>query len=155
MNNLLLLFTAVLPHLKLTLPFSTGKLKAETGGAIMIIEISIAVIAASFVLILIRLYTLSIRLEESIRRFEDFLSRLENDIRPILYDARNIVSDMRGILEIARHGTKKIDYFIEQVIGPFQTLGIIIKAIKAGLNTFFKRGIGTRKGHTERSEERG
>ncbi len=118
----------------------------------MIIEISVAVIAASFVLILIRLYTLSIRIEESIRRFEDFLYRLENDIRPLLYDAKNVVSDMRGILEIAKHGTKKMDYFVENVIGPFQTLGIIIKAIKAGLNTFFKKGSGARKGHTERSE---
>jgi len=105
----------------------------------MLLEISVAVIAACFVLILIRLYTLSIRIEETIRRFEEFLSRIETDIRPILYDAKNIATDMRGILEIARHGTKKIDYVIDRVLGPFQNLGILIKAIRIGINTFLKR----------------
>lgn len=105
----------------------------------MIVEISVAVIAACLVLILIRLYTLSIRIEDTIRRFEEFLSRIETDIRPVLYDARNIANDMRGILEIAKHGTKKIDYVIENVLGPVQNLGILFKAIKIGINTFLRK----------------
>lgn len=105
----------------------------------MIVEISVAVIAACFVLNLIRLYTLSIRIEDTMRRFEEFLSRIETDIRPVLYDAKNIANDMRGILEVARHGTKKIDYVIETVLGPIQNLGILMKAIKVGINTFFKK----------------
>jgi uncharacterized protein YoxC len=105
----------------------------------MIIDIAVAVIAASFVLILIRVYTLSIRIEESIRRFEELLSRIETDIRPILYDTRDVVSNMKGIMEIAKRGTKRIDQVLEDLLGPIQTLGIFIKAIRRGINTFLKR----------------
>ena len=105
----------------------------------MIIEISVAVIAACFVMIVIRVYTLSIRIEDSIRRFEELLSRIENDLRPILYDAKDVVSDMKGIFEIAKRGTRRIDQVIENVLGPFQTLGILLKAMRVGINTFLKR----------------
>ncbi|HBI24093.1 MAG: hypothetical protein A2Y48_07355 [Nitrospirae bacterium RIFCSPLOW2_12_42_9] len=105
----------------------------------MIVEISLAVIAACFVLIVIRLYSLSIRIEEAIRRFEELLSRLENDIRPILYDVKYIISDIKGITEIAKEGSKKIDHLIEAVMGPFQTLSIFLKAVRAGFNAFFRK----------------
>lgn len=105
----------------------------------MIIEISAAVIAACFVLILIRLYTLSIRIEDAMRRLEEFLSRTESDIRPVLYDVKNVVSDMRSVLETARHGTKNIDYAVEKVVRPVQIFGILLKAIRIGINTFLKK----------------
>lgn len=105
----------------------------------MIIEISVAVIAACFVLILIRLYTLSLRIEEGMRKFEEFLLRMETDIRPVLYDARNIADEMRGLIESARHSTKQIDYIIEEVVSPVRKLGIFIKAVRVGLNAFFKK----------------
>lgn len=122
-------------------------------GLFMIIEISVVVIAAALVLILIRLYSLSIRIEDSMRRFEDFLSRIENDIRPIIYDIRNVMNDVRSIVQTAREGTKRVDYVINRLVGPFQTLSILLKALRVGLNTFFEKGIGTRKGHTERNED--
>lgn len=105
----------------------------------MIIEISVAVIAACFVLIVLRVYTLSIRIEDSIRRFEELLSRLEADIRPILYDTKDVLSDMKEIVDITKHRTKKIDQIIESVMGPLQTFGMVLKAIRAGMGTFLKR----------------
>lgn len=105
----------------------------------MIIEVAVAVIAACFVLIVIRLYSLSIRIEETLRRFEELFARMENDIRPILYDAKYIMSDIKGITEIAKAGSKKIDHLIETAMGPFQTLGIILKAVRAGFNAFFRK----------------
>ena len=105
----------------------------------MIIEISVAIIGACFVLMVLRVYTLSIRIEESIRRFEELLSRLEVDIRPILYDAKDVVSDMKGIIEITKQRTKTIDQILESVMGPLQTFGMVLKAIRAGVSTFLKR----------------
>ena len=106
----------------------------------MIVEISIAIIAACSVLLLIRLYMLSIRFENTLRRFEEFMARVETDIRPILYETKNIMSDIRSIAEVAKSGSKKIDCIIEQLAVPFQTFGMIIKAIRVGINTLLKRG---------------
>ncbi len=105
----------------------------------MIVEISVGVIAVCIVVMTIRLYTLSILVEETMRRWEEFLLRIETDIRPILYDARDVINDLKGIAETAKHGTRRVNDAIEILLGPIQTLGIIMKAIKAGTKTFFKR----------------
>jgi len=105
----------------------------------MIIEISVGVIAACIVVMTIRLYTLSIRVEETIRRWEEFLLRIETDIRPILYDARDVMHDVKGIVETAKHGTRRVNDAIEILLGPIQTLGIFVKAIRVGIGTFLKK----------------
>ena len=65
--------------------------------------------------------------------------RIETDIRPLLYEAKDVLSDVKGVVEIAKDGTRRVNDAIETVLGPIQTLGIIMKAFKAGTKTFFKR----------------
>ena len=105
----------------------------------MILEIAVSVIAVCIVVMTIRFYTLSIRAEETMRRWEEFMLRMEADIRPVLYDAKEVLNHVKGVVEIARDGTRRVNDAIEVVLGPFQTLGLIMKAVKAGTKTFFKK----------------
>src|SRR3989304_556229 len=112
---------------------------AGKAALLMILEISVAVIAVCVVVMTLRVYTLSIRAEETMRRWEEFMLRMENDIRPVLYDAKEVLNHVKGVVEIAKDGTRRVSDAIEVVLGPIQTLGVIMKAIKAGPKTFFKR----------------
>lgn len=105
----------------------------------MIFEISVGVIAACFVVLTIRFYTLSMRAEETMRRWEEFLLRMETDIRPLLYEAKGVLEDLKGVVETAREGTRRVNDAIEILLGPIQTLGIILKAVTAGTKAFFKK----------------
>jgi len=90
-------------------------------------------------MITLRLYTLSIRIEETMRRGEEFLLRIETDIRPILYDMKEVINDLKGMAETAKQGTRRVNNAIEILLGPIETLGILMKAIRVGIETFLKR----------------
>src|SRR3990170_4375463 len=100
----------------------------------MIIQIAVGVIALCIVV-----KPQSMREGEKRGGGEDFFLRIETDIRPILYDMKEVINDLKGMAETAKQGTRRVNNAIEILLGPIETLGILMKAIRVGIETFLKR----------------